>query len=76
MMHLALKRLEAPEILEVRWGGEWGHPLGDRGVGKKYGMWSSWRVDRVGGGQGIKYRMERKRQTERARKRGGKKMIK
>jgi hypothetical protein len=24
MMHLTLKRLEAPGSLEVRWGGEWG----------------------------------------------------
>jgi hypothetical protein len=23
MMHLTLKRLEDPESLEVRWGGEW-----------------------------------------------------
>jgi hypothetical protein len=32
MMHLTLKRLEAPGSLEVRWGGEWGHPHGG-GVG-------------------------------------------
>ena len=32
MMHLTLKRLEAPGSLEVRWGGGWGHPRGD-GVG-------------------------------------------
>jgi hypothetical protein len=30
MMNLTLKRLEAPGSLEVRWGGEWGHPYGDR----------------------------------------------
>ena len=29
MMHLTLKRLEAPGSLEVRWGGGWGHPCGD-----------------------------------------------
>jgi hypothetical protein len=38
MMHLTLKRLEAPGSLEVRWGGE-------RGVGRRYGMWNSWSVD-------------------------------
>jgi hypothetical protein len=33
MMHLTLKRLEAPGTLEVRWdGGGWEHPHGD-GVG-------------------------------------------
>jgi hypothetical protein len=32
MMHLTLKRLEAPGSLEVRWGEGWGHPCGD-GVG-------------------------------------------
>ena len=32
MMHLTLKRPEAPGSLEVRWGGGWGHPRGD-GVG-------------------------------------------
>jgi hypothetical protein len=30
MMHLTLKRLEASRSLEVRWGGGWGHPYGDR----------------------------------------------
>ena len=39
--------------LEVRWGEGWGHPYGDRWVGRRYGMWSSRRVD--GGGGGIKY---------------------
>jgi hypothetical protein len=32
MIHLNLKRLEAPGSLEARWGGGWGHPSGD-GVG-------------------------------------------
>ena len=30
MLHLTLKRLEAPGSLEVRWNGGWGHPGGDR----------------------------------------------
>jgi hypothetical protein len=38
MMHLTLKRLEVAESLEVRRDREWGHPHGDRGVGRKYGM--------------------------------------
>jgi hypothetical protein len=29
MMHLILKRLEAPGSLEVRQGGRWGHTCGD-----------------------------------------------
>jgi hypothetical protein len=29
MMHLTLKRLEAPGSLEVRWGGGLGHPGGN-----------------------------------------------
>ena len=49
MMHLALKRLEVPGSLEVRWGGEWGweHPHGDRGVGEKV-----WDVEQSEGGPG------------------------
>jgi hypothetical protein len=31
MMHLTLKRLEAPGSLEVRWGGRWGHPMDAKG---------------------------------------------
>jgi hypothetical protein len=31
MMHLTLKRLEAPGSLEVRWGGGWEDPREDRG---------------------------------------------
>ena len=27
MMHLTLKRLEAPEFLKVRWGGGWQNPI-------------------------------------------------
>jgi hypothetical protein len=30
MKHLTLKRLQAPGSLDVRWGGEWEHPHGDR----------------------------------------------
>jgi hypothetical protein len=52
MMHQTVKRLEHPGSLEVMWGGEWGHPHGDRVLGRRYGMWNSWRV---GGGMGIKY---------------------
>ena len=55
MMHLTLKRLEAPGSLEVRWGGGgegWGHPHVDRAVGRRYGMWNS---QRVNARFGIKY---------------------
>jgi hypothetical protein len=46
MMHLTLKRLEAPGCFEVRWNGEWGHPRGDGGgVRRRYVMWKSWWVD-------------------------------
>jgi hypothetical protein len=38
MMHLTLERLEAPAS-QVGWG--WRHPCGDRGVGRRYGMWNS-----------------------------------
>jgi hypothetical protein len=44
-MHLTLKRLEAPGSLEVWWGGWWRNPYRDRGTGRRYGMWKSWRVD-------------------------------
>jgi hypothetical protein len=48
-MYLPLKRLEAPGRLEVRCGMWWGHQHGDRGEGRRYGIWSSRRVDEVGG---------------------------
>jgi hypothetical protein len=48
MMHLTLKKLEAPESLEVRWGWEWGHPCGDWWVGRRCGMWNSQKVDGMG----------------------------
>jgi hypothetical protein len=48
MMHLTLKRLEAPGSFEVRWGEGWGHPHGDMGVGRRYRVWNSQRVDGEG----------------------------
>jgi hypothetical protein len=52
MMHLTFKRQEAPGSLEVRWGGKMGHgghPHGERGLGRRYGMWNSHRVNQGGG---------------------------
>jgi hypothetical protein len=40
MMHLTLKRLEAPGSLEVRWGGS-GASTWRQGVRRSCGMWSS-----------------------------------
>jgi hypothetical protein len=37
MMHLTLKRLDAPRSLEVRWGVGWDHPCGDGGWGGSMG---------------------------------------
>jgi hypothetical protein len=63
MIHLTLKKQEAPGSLEVRWGREWRHPRGDKEAGsggshmetrRRYGMWNSQRVD---GGQGMEYGM-------------------
>ena len=51
MMHLTIKRLEAPVSLEVWWDGGWGHPHEDRGQEKRYEMWNSQRVDRDGRNQ-------------------------
>jgi hypothetical protein len=45
MMHLTLEKLESPGWLEVRWGGGWGYPHRDRKVGRRYGIWNSWRVE-------------------------------
>ena len=53
MMHLSLKRLEAPGSLEVRWGGGWGHPHGDKGWGGGVGCGTIQKVDGVGGGSGV-----------------------
>jgi hypothetical protein len=53
MMHL--KRLEVTGSLEIRWGGEWGHPHGDRGCGEDV-----WDVEQSEGGwgeQGMEYRV-------------------
>jgi hypothetical protein len=44
MMHLTLKRLGGTGSLEVRWGGDIYMQTGG-GVGRRHGMWSSWRVD-------------------------------
>jgi hypothetical protein len=44
MMHLTLKRLEAPGNLEIRWGGGWGHPQRQDSE-RRYGIWNSLRVD-------------------------------
>jgi hypothetical protein len=52
MMHLTLKRLEAPGSLEVRWGGGWGIHVDTGVMGRRCGMWSIWSVDR-GLGNGI-----------------------
>ena len=55
MMHLTLKRLEAPGSLEVRLGQGWGHPHGDRRAGEEV-----WNVEQWEGGRehgGIKYGM-------------------
>jgi hypothetical protein len=45
MMYLTLKRLEALGSSEVMWGRGWGHPRGEKGLGRRYGMWNSLRVD-------------------------------
>jgi hypothetical protein len=46
-MHLTLKRLEAPSSIEVWWVGSRGQGdiLLEMGLGKRYGMWNSQRVD-------------------------------
>jgi hypothetical protein len=51
MMHLTLKRLEAPGSLVVRRVGGWRHPPGEKRVGKRFEMWNSHEVD--GGGDKI-----------------------
>jgi hypothetical protein len=48
MMHLTLKRLEAPGSLEVRWGGGLGHICGDR-----IGWEEVWDVEQTEGGSGL-----------------------
>jgi hypothetical protein len=61
MMHLTLKRLEAPGSLEVRWGVVWGHPRGDEGWG--VGRWEEvWDVEQSEGGWGCReWNMEYKK---------------
>ena len=44
MMHLTLKRLEAPGSLEVMWGGGWDIHM-EMGMRRRYGMWNSRRVE-------------------------------
>jgi hypothetical protein len=38
MMHLTLKRMEAPGVLEISWGGRWDSQQVDRGGEIKYGV--------------------------------------
>jgi hypothetical protein len=47
MMHLTLQRLEAPGSFRglVGWAVGAGDILLETGVGRKYGMWNSWRMD-------------------------------
>jgi hypothetical protein len=47
MMHLTLKRLEAPGSLEVRWGGGWRYPDGDGVDGEEV-----WDVEQLESGWG------------------------
>jgi hypothetical protein len=47
MIHLTIKRLEAPGSLEIRWSEGWDYPLGDKRVERRSGMWSRQRVDGV-----------------------------
>ena len=49
MIHLTLKRLEAPGCLEVRWGRGWGHPHGD---GVERGGEEVWDLKQLKGGLG------------------------
>jgi hypothetical protein len=49
MIHLTLKKLEAPGSSEVRWGGGWGHPRRDRKGGEE-----GWNVKHMEGRWGAK----------------------
>jgi hypothetical protein len=59
-IHLTLKKLEAPGSLDVWLGKGWweGHPSGDTGMGKRFVIWNTQRVDLecvcVCGGGGLK----------------------
>jgi hypothetical protein len=55
MMYLTLKRLETPGSLEVRWVEGGGIHVETGVVGRRYGMWTSWRVG--GEGWGMEYGM-------------------
>jgi hypothetical protein len=37
-----LQETGGPREYRVRWGGEKGHPHRDRGLGMRYGMWTTW----------------------------------
>jgi hypothetical protein len=66
MMNLILKRLEAPGSLEVRWGGGWGHSLGDRGWGGGTGCGT---VRGWMGVFGVKYKLLKNKINKRYRSR-------
>jgi hypothetical protein len=63
-MHLTLKRLEAPRILEVwwyrAWGWWWEHPRGEKGLGGSMGCGTFRGCTR----RGIKYGVFLKRKYE------------
>ena len=44
-IHLTFKTRVAPGCGEVWWVAWWGYPLGDRGWGRRCGIWKSWRLD-------------------------------
>ena len=54
MMHLTLKRLEAPGSLEVRWGGGRGIHV-ETGCGEEEEVWDVEQSEGGQGGVGIKY---------------------
>ena len=56
MTHLTLKKLEAPDSLGVRWVGgiEIGIHIEMGGLGRKCGMWNSWRMEWWVGNMGCK----------------------
>jgi len=55
MIHLTLKRLDAPGSLEVRWGWGWGASTWRQGqVWKRCRIWSSQKVGEEGWGMEMK----------------------